>query len=175
MIQTGSSGQIFHSSFSLRHLARCLHHHRQEEEMTVLFCFSAFIVSLAVVPALAICSAVFTAAAFVCPMFGVLRLIFNLLSLDVPFVKDCVLSCLSPCAGLAGTCCCPTSTQSISCMRPSAGWLSTGRLQRHMVPYTGQQLRPENLRTQEGPAQALLRSRNETGQNRHLHGQRPKA
>lgn len=71
--------------------------------MTVLFCFSAFIVSLAVVPALAICSAVFTAAAFVCPMLGVLRLIFNLLSLDVPFVKDCVLSCLSPCAALAAS------------------------------------------------------------------------
>lgn len=52
-------------------------------------------VSLAVVPAIAICSAVFTAAAFVCPMLGVLRLIFSLLSLDVPFVKDCVLSCLS--------------------------------------------------------------------------------
>lgn len=103
MIQTGSSGQMFHSSFSLRHLARCLHYHRQEEEMTVLFCFSAFIVSLAVVPALAICSAVFTAAAFVCPMLGVLRLIFSLLSLDVPFVKDCVLSCLSPCAALAAS------------------------------------------------------------------------
>lgn len=71
--------------------------------MTVLFCFSAFIVSLAVVPALAICSAVFTAAAFACPMLGVLRLIFSLLSLDVPFVKDCVLSCLSPCAGLAAS------------------------------------------------------------------------
>lgn len=53
--------------------------------------------------ALAICSAVFTAAAFVCPMLGVLRLIFSLLSLDVPFVKDCVLSCLSPCAALAAS------------------------------------------------------------------------
>ena len=71
--------------------------------MTAIFCFSAFIVSLAVVPSLAICAAVFTASAFICPLLGVLRLIFNLLSLDVPFVKDCVLSCLSPWAALAAS------------------------------------------------------------------------